>query len=99
VTYWEKLAAPAFPNATCLGRVHGIGPFALLSCLDGASRWVTLFMERGARNRAIAKWDRNKTCGMANCNDDHRMIDLGLSNETADTNSEGQARVAVHNSR
>jgi hypothetical protein len=80
VNHWEKLAAPAFPNATRLKRVHGIGPFALLSCKDGESRWVTLHLDENDRNRQLWKWDRNRTCGVEGCTEDHRPIDLGNSN-------------------
>jgi hypothetical protein len=81
MNYWEKLAAPAFPNATRLGRVRGIGPYALLSCKNGESRHITLFLDPSDRNRKLWKWDRNKTCGVAGCNEDHRMIDIGNGNE------------------
>ena len=81
VNYWEKRAAPAFPNATRLRRVHGFGPYALLSCKDRESRYVTLFLDQDDRNRQLWKWDRNKTCGVAGCTDDHRMIDIGNADE------------------
>ena len=71
------------PNAYAAGRVSGVGPFALLSCKDGGSRWVTLFMDEYDRNRAMWKWDRTGTCGVAGCTEDHRMIDIGKADETA----------------
>jgi len=83
VTYWQKRAAPYFPNAARLRRVHGQGPFALLSCKNGESRHVTLFLDQTDRNRALWKWDRNGTCGAEGCTEDHRMIDIGNENETA----------------
>lgn len=70
------------PKAFAAGRVSGVGPFALLSCLDGASRHVRLYVDETDRNRQLWKWDRNGTCGVEGCTDDHRMLDIGSSNET-----------------
>ena len=88
VDFWQKRAAPYFPNATRLSRVHGEGPFALLSCKDGESRHVRLYVDENDRNRALWKWDRNGTCGVAGCTDDHRMIDLGKVDEISKTTTE-----------
>jgi hypothetical protein len=87
VTYWQKRATPFFPNATRLNRVHGEGPFALLSCKDGESRHARLFLDATDRNRQLWKWDRNKTCGVAGCSDDHRPVDIiGKEDEISESN-------------
>ena len=44
---------------------------------------MTLFMDEYDRNRAMWKWDRTGTCGVAGCTEDHRMIDIGKADETA----------------
>ena len=101
MTFWEKRASERMPNAFAAGRVSGVGPYALLSCRDDGSRWVTLFEDMAVRNRAMWKWDRNGTCGVEGCNEDHRMIDIGNSDETANfkTDTERDGLTAVHNSR
>lgn len=93
MTYWQKRAAPYVPNATRFNRVSGEGPFALLSCKSGESRFVSLFLDENDRNRKLWRWDTNG-CGCRNCQDDHRMIDIGNSNETQKTIDEATVHAA-----
>ena len=95
VTFWEQRASEKMPKAYAARRVTGVGPFALLSCLDGVSRHVRLYLDETDRNRQLWKWDRNRTCGVAGCTEDHRMLDIGSSNETTTTTTEESAVYAT----
>lgn len=53
IPYWIERAARQCPNAFRLGRLTGEGSFAVLSCKDGESRYVRLFMDRSDANRCM----------------------------------------------
>jgi hypothetical protein len=83
--YWIQKWSARCPNAARLGRIAGEGPFALLSCKDGESRHVRLFLDESDRNRALWKMDA-VGCGMgADCTDDHVLLTMEESNETKET--------------
>jgi hypothetical protein len=86
--FWIALAARQCPNAARLGRIAGEGPFAVLSCKDGESRHVRLFLDQSDSNRAMWKMDRDG-CGMgSDCQDDHRLLFIEeKENDTTNTNT------------
>lgn len=71
------------PKAAALGRVRGIGPFALLSCKDGGSRYVHLFEDSTSRSLKLWKWDKTG-CG-PNCSGDHILLELKSRNALCET--------------
>jgi len=99
IPFWIARAARQCPNAFRLGRITGEGSFAVLSCKDGESRHVRLFLDQNDANRAMWKMDETGRCGAVECSGDHRYLLIEDDDETADANSKGQALVAVHNSR
>ena len=87
IPYWISLAARQCPNAARLGRIAGEGPFAVLSCKDGDSRHVRLFLDQSDANRAMWKYDRDG-CGMGrDCQQDHRFLMIEVTDDTKNTNT------------
>ena len=88
IPFWIARAARQCPNAARLGRIAGEGSFAVLSCKDGESRHVRLFIDQTDANRAMWKMDRDG-CGMgSDCTQDHRflLIEDEKANDTKNTN-------------
>ena len=81
-----QIARERCPKAAARGRIHGQGPFALLSCNDGASRHVRLFESATDRARVLKKWNGadypgapDGRCLVNHCIGDHVLIDLEIS--------------------
>jgi hypothetical protein len=93
--YWIARAARVCLNAARLGRIASEGRYALLSCRDGESRHVRLFLTAGDRNRAAAAWERTGQCGLgAKCVFDHRFEKIDeKENETTEITTE---KTTVH---
>jgi hypothetical protein len=95
--YWIARTARVCPNAARLGRIACEGSYALLSCRDGESRHVRLFMSAGDRNRAVAAWDRIGHCGLGEkCRFDHPTMKIDeTENETPEITTEKTANHAA----
>jgi hypothetical protein len=92
IPFWIARAARQCSNAARLGRIAGEGDYALMSCRDGESRHVRLYMSAGERNRAIAAWDRIGHCGLGDkCRFDHPTI--RIENGTTPTTTEQAAEL------
>ncbi len=99
--YWIQRWSAKCPNAARLGRIAGEGNYALLSCRDGESRHVRLFMSAGDRNRAVKAWEKLGHCGLGTARRfDHVPIKID-DDEAANfkTDAERDRLVAVHTSR
>ena len=91
MTYWEQKAAARCPNAARLNRIRGEGRFALLSCKQGPSRFVYLFLDESDRNRMLWKWDAQGCCG-SDCDGDHVLLTIAEDeDETTKTKTEEPA--------
>ena len=101
IPYWIARAARQCPNAFRLGRIAGEGDYALLSCCDGESRHVRLYLSAGDRNRAAYYWDKTGHCGLGEkCRFDHVLLKIE-DDETTNfkTDPERHRLAAVHDSR
>ena len=82
VVDYLRLARERCPKAAARGKIRGHGPFALLSCNDGASRHVRLFESANDRARTLSKWESgpNARCGVYPCTGDHVLLTLEIGN-------------------
>jgi hypothetical protein len=83
MTAYLQIARERCPKAAARGRIAGNGPYALLSCNDGASRWVRLFESVTDRARLLKKWNGadypgapQGRCLVGNCVGDHVLLTL-----------------------
>jgi hypothetical protein len=78
VSHIRKYVEEKCARAHALGRIRGdvAGPYVLLSCPDGSSRWVIQFDCETQRMRKLQSWDWSSGCAAKVCHGDHPTFNV-----------------------